>query len=292
MKKIKTFWYVLKNSVISPKYYNDIVKASLKFSIKYFLMLSVFASIIYSLYASIEIVPQITSTIEVMTIQIKENFPDDLIINFKDGSWEANKPEPIIIPAPSIPHEENTYLPDNLIVFDKNGTIDSLGSYNTYILVNGENILYGSSGYETDPQKVSIQPLKNIPNITFDKNTVNSRLESMNKLIKTSPYVMPIFIFLYTFILNYIGGALFYALLIALLLQLIAFFAKRKLDYKKACQISIHAMTAPIILQLVASFFPQASMYTVICFIILSIALSIYFMFKMEDKDLKKIEKV
>ena len=292
MKKIKTFWYVLKNSVISPKYYNDIVKASLKFSIKYFLMLSVFASIIYSLYASIEIVPQITSTIEVMTIQIKENFPDDLIINFKDGSWEANKPEPIIIPAPSIPHEENTYLPDNLIVFDKNGTIDSLGSYNTYILVNGENILYGSSGYETDPQKVSIQPLKNIPNITFDKNTVNSRLESMNKLIKTSPYVMPIFIFLYTLILNYIGGALFYALLIALLLQLIAFFAKRKLDYKKACQISIHAMTAPIILQLVAFFFPEASMYMIIWFIILSIALSIYFMFKMEDKDLKKIEKV
>ena len=292
MKKIKTFWYVLKNSVISPKYYNDIVKASLKFSIKYFLMLSVFASIIYSLYASIEIVPQITSTIEAMTIQIKENFPDDLIINFKDGSWEANKPEPIIIPAPSIPNEENKYLPDNLIVFDKNGTIDSLGSYNTYILVNGENILYGSGGYETDPQKVSIQPLKNIPNITLDKNTVNSRLESMNKLIKTSPYVMPIFIFLYTFILNYIGGALFYALLIALLLQLIAFFAKRKLDYKKACQISIHAMTAPIILQLAASFFPQASMYTIIWFIILSIALSIYFMFKMEDKDLKKIEKV
>jgi len=255
-------------------------------------MLSVFASIIYSLYASIEIVPQITSTIEAMTIQIKENFPDDLIINFKDGSWEANKPEPIIIPAPSIPNEENKYLPDNLIVFDKNGTIDSLGSYNTYILVNGENILYGSGGYETDPQKVSIQPLKNIPNVTLDKNTVNSRLESMNKLIGTSPYVMPIFIFLYTFILNYIGGALFYALLIALLLQLIAFFAKRKLDYKKACQISIHAMTAPIILQLVASFFPQAGMYTIIWFIILSIALSIYFMFKMEDKDLKKIEKV
>ncbi len=91
-------------------------------------MLSIFASIIYSLYASIRIVPQVTSTIEAMTVQIKENFPDDLIINFKDGGWEANKPEPIIIPAPSISHEEDTYLPDNLIVFDKNGTIDSLES--------------------------------------------------------------------------------------------------------------------------------------------------------------------
>jgi len=33
-------------------------------------------------------------------------------------------------------------------------------------------------------------------------------------------------------------------------------------------------------------------MYTVVWFIILSIALAIYFMFKMEDKDLRKIEKV
>jgi len=292
MKKLKTFWYVLKNSITSPKYYKDVLKTDLKFSIKYFLMLSVFASIIYSLYASIKTVPQTISTVKIMTSQIREKFPDELVINFKDGSWEANEPEPIIIPMPSVSSEEDAHLPDNLIVFDKNGTIDSLGSYNTYVLVNEENILYRSYGYETDPKKVSTQPLKNIPNVTLDKSTINSRLETADKFVKAAPYVMPIFICLYAFIFNYIGGALFYALLIALILQLIAFFAKRKIGYQKACQISIHAMTAPIILQLIASFFPQISMYTVVWFIILSIALAIYFMFKMEDKDLRKIEKV
>ena len=134
MKKIKTFLYVLKNSISSPKYYNDIVKTKINFSIKYFLALSLLVSVISVIGYSITYLPNYISEINTAYKSIEEGFPEDLIIEFKDGTWSSNKEGPVIIKQVDL--GEGSKLPENLFVFDRDGTIEKIDEYNTMFLVN------------------------------------------------------------------------------------------------------------------------------------------------------------
>lgn len=283
MKKLKTFFYSFKNSILSTEYYKDIVKADINFSIKYFFMLSFLASVLTVAYMSINLIPNMTSEIKIFYQEAENIYPDDLTVEFKDGSWTANKEEPIFIKRPNLPVEAD--IPSNLVVFDKNGTIDKIKEYDTLAIVNSENILYGQ-----DAELISTQPLKNIPNGTLNKEAVISKMSGLNKLINFLPFILPIFLLIPVFLFGFLGGSLFNVFLAGIGLFIALLLNKRRIDFKSAFQISVHAATVPVLIRVFLTPFPEFNNYIPGWFLAMTIGIGLFFGFKMEKTDLKKIE--
>lgn len=285
MKKLKTFLYVLKNSVSSPKYYNDIVKTKINFSIKYFLALSFLVSVISVIGYSIIYLPKYISEINTAYQSIEEGFPEDLVIEFKNGSWSTNKEGPVIIKQIELGGDSK--LPENLFVFDKEGTIEKIDEYNTMFLVNSENILY-----KTDVEGIVAQPLKNIPNGTLDKNLLNEKMRTIDKVVELLPFLLPLALFIPTFLFEYVGGSIFIILLSALGVYIASISTKKKIDFKSAFQICIHASTIPMIVRAFSTLSPVVYGFILNWLLFIILAFSLFFRFKMEeDTDLKKIDK-
>lgn len=285
MKKLKTFLYVLKNSVSSPKYYNDIVKTKINFSIKYFLALSFLVSVISVIGYSIIYLPKYISEINTAYQSIEEGFPEDLVIEFKNGSWSTNKEGPVIIKQIELGGDSK--LPENLFVFDKEGTIEKIDEYNTMFLVNSENILY-----KTDAEGIVAQPLKNIPNGTLDKNLLNEKMRTIDKVVELLPFLLPLALFIPTFLFEYVGGSIFIILLSALGVYIASISTKKKIDFKSAFQICIHASTIPMIVRAFSTLSPVVYGFILNWLLFIILAFSLFFRFKMEeDTDLKKIDK-
>lgn len=285
MKKLKTFLYVLKNSVFSPRYYNDIVKTKINFSIKYFLALSFLVSIISVIGYSIIYLPKYISEINTAYQSIEEGFPEDLVIEFKDGSWSTNKEGPVIIKQIELGGDSK--LPENLFVFDKEGTIEKIDEYNTMFLVNSENILY-----KTDVEGIVAQPLKNVPNGTLDKNLLNEKMQTIDKVVELLPFLLPLALFIPTFLFEYVGGSIFIILLSALGVYVASISTKKKIDFKSAFQICIHASTIPMVVRAFSTLSPVVHGFILNWLLFIILAFSLFFRFKMEeDTDLKKIDK-
>lgn len=285
MKKLKTFVYVLKNSISSPKYYNDIVKSKINFSIKYFLALSFLVSVISVIGYSIIYLPKYISEIKISYQSIEEGFPEDFVIEFKDGSWSSNKEEPVIIKK--IDLGKDNKLPQNLFVFDKEGTIEKIDEYNTMFLINSENILC-----KTDTEGVVAQPLKNIPNGKLDKNLLNEKMQTVKKVIGFLPYLLPLALLIPTFLFEYVGGSIFIILISAVGVYIASISTRKKIDFKSAFQICIHASTIPMILRAFSTVSPVVYGFILNWLLFIILAVSLFFRFRMEeDTGLKKINK-
>jgi len=285
MNKLKTFLYVLKNSIASPKYYNDIVKTKINFSIKYFLALSFLVSVISVIGYSIIYLPKYISEINTAYQSIEEGFPEDFIIEFKDGSWSSNKEEPVIIKK--IDLGKDNKLPQNLFVFDKEGTIEKIDEYNTMFLINSENILY-----KTDTEGVIAQPLKNIPNGKLDKNLLNEKMQTVKKVIGFLPYLLPLALLIPTFLFEYVGGSIFIILISAVGVYIASISTRKKIDFKSAFQICIHASTIPMIVRAFSTVSPVVYGFILNWLLFIILAVSLFFRFRMEeDTGLKKINK-
>ncbi len=285
MKKLKTFVYVLKNSISSPKYYNDIVKSKINFSIKYFLALSFLVSVISVIGYSIIYLPKYISEIKISYQSIEEGFPEDFVIEFKDGSWSSNKEEPVIIKK--IDLGKDNKLPQNLFVFDKEGTIEKIDEYNTMFLINSENILC-----KTDTEGVVAQPLKNIPNGKLDKNLLNEKMQTVKKVIGFLPYLLPLALLIPTFLFEYVGGSIFIILISAVGVYIASISTRKKIDFKSAFQICIHASTIPMIVRAFSTVSPVVYGFILNWLLFIILAVSLFFRFRMEeDTGLKKINK-
>ncbi len=285
MKKLKTFVYVLKNSISSPKYYNDIVKTKINFSIKYFLALSFLVSVISVIGYSIIYLPKYISEIKISYQSIEEGFPEDFVIEFKDGSWSSNKEEPVIIKK--IDLGKDNKLPQNLFVFDKEGTIEKIDEYNTMFLINSENILC-----KTDTEGVVAQPLKNIPNGKLDKNLLNEKMQTVKKVIGFLPYLLPLALLIPTFLFEYVGGSIFIILISAVGVYIASISTRKKIDFKSAFQICIHASTIPMIVRAFSTVSPVVYGFILNWLLFIILAVSLFFRFRMEeDTGLKKINK-
>jgi hypothetical protein len=79
---------------------------------------------------------------------------------------------------------------------------------------------------------------------------------------------------------------------VGIILYFFSLILKMKISFGSALKICIHTVTVPVLLQLSLVPFPQVSSYLPGWFVIITLIISIYFMFKMrEEADLKKIEK-
>lgn len=246
MQKIKTFFYSFYKSTSSPKYYSDILKTKLGFSIKYLLALAILASLVSTTFSSIKSIPKAQRGINSLISTVRNAYPSDLVITIKSGSWTINRPEPFTVPLPKTSRSANAEGIENIIVFYKQGTIDDLTNFKTIALVNSANVLIrsGTNG------SISNLPISSIKDTVINSILVNSILDKINKYFQVLPYFLPIFIFfglmMYYFVIRGI-----YLFGVALLIYIFAKLNKKPLKYMDAYRIGIHTMTIPLIIEVI-----------------------------------------
>jgi len=248
VKKIKAFFYVAYKSVVSPKYYGEILKTPFEFSLKYYAVLVLIAAVITSVGTYFIEAPKIKDTFQNALTEAEKVYPEDLIFTIKAGEWEINKPEPLVIPFPgTYEAKDKEKLPENLVVFDKAGTVEDLEKRNTAILVNEKNLLVKKAG------EPGVYPLKGIPDTTLDKGKVVGAIGDVRKI---SGWLLPLILILPVFAGLMVYYAIFrglYLLMIGGLLFILGKALKTAVSYRDAFRTGLHAMTLPVLIDTTTS---------------------------------------
>ena len=235
-------------SVVSPKYYGEILKTPFEFSLKYYAVLVLIAAVITSVGTYFIEAPKIRSTFQNALSEAEKVYPDDLVFTIEAGEWEINQPQPLIIPFPgTYTNEDKAKLPSNLVVFDKNGTVGDLEKYSTAILVNEKNLLIKKAG------EPGVYPLKDLPDATLDKGKVVGAIGDVRKVsgwILPPILIIPVFAGLMVYYSIFRGA---YLIIVGGLLFILGRALKDGVSYKSAFRIALHTMTLPVLIDTVFS---------------------------------------
>lgn len=244
MQKVKALFYVAKQSLISTEYYADILKVPLKFSTSYYVALGIFAAIIIAMGGTIYITPEIRSETRQFLNVITNAYPDDLNITFSEESVSVNRPQPYLLHVP----EEYRHLTEreNIFVIDSEGTINDLDTYNSYAIINDKNIIID------DQTTIRPIPLTEFPKGTLDKTKIVQATQEFEKFTKLIPFIVFI-AFFSLYVLYFVLVRTFVVLVLSLMLTLYGKSRGLALPTAKYFQISLHAVTLPFIVEIIAA---------------------------------------
>ena len=240
MKKIKSAFYVFSKSLTSTAYYKDLLNVELKFSIKYLFFLAILAATVLSINGTPAMTRYFSELAGGLTNTVTEAYPEELVVTIEDGQLSMNREEPYVLPMP----ESEEPQPENLLVIDPEGTVADLETYDTAVLINSANILSVMEG------GIKVYPLSDVPNTEITRTTVMEKVDQINNLVGKLFYIFFPIIFLVSLV-YYFGVKLAYLLFVAAVLFVLGKARKMSLSFSKYYQISIHAMTLPLVIDMV-----------------------------------------
>ena len=278
MTKFKTFFYSFYRSISSFSYYRDIVKTPKSFSYQYFFFMMFLLVVGMTVMIGIPITKEVPKLLTRGQEYARTLFPDDLQIEVKDGKLAINQPEPFVIP---IPVELATDLPVavsdqnriNLFTYTKDAQIDDFDTYQTLILANQSTIMVRS-----DQGDIRAYPIKEMENFTITKPLIDMLLNTITPYLK---HVVPLMISV-LFIVLLIFVPLF-KLLSVLFLSIFTMVIGKAimgltLPYSKYVQIGLHAITLPLLVELILNLFnwqpPFVMFYSMFFILYIGIILS------------------
>lgn len=273
MKKLKTFFYVFRNSAFKPGYYKEVLTAPFSFSIKYFLFLFLLLSLLTAGALSFFLVKEVSPYLNQLKTQVPEFYPPDLEIMIKDGSVSINQPEPYFIPIkkdwfPEEMQKDIRMAPiDNVLVIDTQAQPSELNKYQTFVLLTKNHIAFAGENNE-----IRVQTLEEVKDFTLNQEVIK---EGWKLVVPYFKYIVPGMIaFLLIFIpLGTILGKFIYLLFVSLLTLILARVFKPipLKQYRKALQINLHAITLPTFIIAVFQFLgtsPQIPFFQTIILLI------------------------
>ena len=129
---MKTFFRTFILSLTRPGYYKDVLQARLRFSVKYYIVLSVLLILISTVAGVINYSVLVKNDFTVTAKEVVQDFPSDLVLTFAPTGITANKDFPLIAQMPSV-LMRSWVVPasnlKNLAVIDPNGEIANLEKY-------------------------------------------------------------------------------------------------------------------------------------------------------------------
>ena len=219
-------------------------------SLKYFFKLSLLLALVGAVYLSFVSIPKVNSFISTFGDRVVDAYPAELEVRLKNGLVSTNVVEPYIIPLPkdefNADYNKSNY--ENLIVIDTKSdlSLDKFNAYNTVVLLTKNAVLTRDKG------KITITELKGTSDLTINRDKLVYWVGKVTPFVKKLPYIIPVIVFTGLFL--YFAFSLFYLLFVALLVFIIGKIRKLGLSYKKSYQISLHAITLPLILSMVSWF--------------------------------------
>ncbi|PIP64766.1 MAG: hypothetical protein COW16_04495 [Sphingomonadales bacterium CG12_big_fil_rev_8_21_14_0_65_65_10] len=266
MKFIKTFVHVLKKSLTEPKYYQDILKTSFWFSLKYLLILNLVLMLIESMILTITILPTINKKTELIKNEIikqsKDFYPRELVMSINKGQLSTNVKEPYFFNPPEIikllqKNTSDNILYSNFITIDTKANVEKFREYRTLFLITKDSIVV------PDRQK----NMKTFRVSQFSNNfNFNLDYAKYNKFyLKTLPYInlLPQIIFLgliiFIILMPWFGalfltiGNLFYLLWTTCLFWVFFKIKKKSVTYYQLFRLGMHGITIIILVGTLAS---------------------------------------
>ena len=249
MKKIRTFLHIFRNSALRPKYYREVLKAPFKFSLKYFLSLFLFLTLLTVITISIFLIQKGYPFLEQVKTQAPQFYPAELEIHIKDGQLTSNMPGPYFIPLnPDFFPEEikkglNNQPLQNVVVIDTQAQPTDIRKYQTFALLTQTDVaFFGDRG------EIRIQSLEEIKDFSLNRQIIDNL---WRKITPYFPYIIPGLIILTLIFLPTLTilGRFIYLLFFSITTLILARLWKNKeINYKKALQINLHALTLPALI--------------------------------------------
>lgn len=256
----------IKSSIYNPDYYKEILNKPFSYSLRYFLSLVAIIALISTITFSFLTLPMINKFINETAPKALNYYPDNLEITVKSGKVSSNVVEPYFIKLPSEIKSEvqgskdystktspDLTKIDNLLVIDTASplTVNLFQNYKTLVLLSGDSVAY------YDNNAIKIQSLDQSINGVVNKAKFSEVLDKIMPYLKVSPFLLLPIVFIFSFI-GFIIGNLIYLIFGAFVIWLMFKIIKKNLEYGKAYQIGLHAITLGVILEFsVFWFFPQ-----------------------------------
>lgn len=243
MKKIKTFFHVLTNSAIPGEhYYKKIPKTHFGFSFKYLFFLIFIIHFITTVIVLTRILlfENTITNLKTNIMQTFDSFPQDLVITVKNRRLFTNYNHPFIAWF----HYKS--IPFPMVVVDEYAQAGKIREYDSLALLHAEGVTTQTR------EKLSTYPFEKNTTYIINKGKVevlkNFFLYWFSLLFPTA------FLVFFVLSISLLPFAYFIAKFISLAILSIVVFIAAKLSYphiqyKKILQISLHAITLPLILE-------------------------------------------
>jgi len=252
-KKVKVFWYVLKNSLLpQKKYYKHISQASFSFSIKYLFILTLILNFFLFTYLGLKYNPNKLKSLFSQVSKSLDNYPDDLSIMISNGHLLTTYDRPFFLWL----NLKNKVIP--LLVIDETARETKINQYKSIFLLTSNHLVYRRPQLSSNLEKVS---LKIIPTCFINKGTINKTTVSklQNILNIGSSYIYLWFILFMALSIIILPTMFFLFLIIFLFFLSIIFYLISRIFTSKASfidifQLSFHSTTLPLLLAYVLNY--------------------------------------
>ncbi len=235
MRKVKTFFHVFTNSFFpQTHYYRNLLKTPLSFSLKYFFGIVFLVNLLFFLFITV-IFNNSRAVLVRRSMQALQNFPADLHISIKHGMLTTNYDRPYFL---WVGDDDQKFL---LAVIDETATQDKIKEYPTEVLFTKQAIVLKQTDQPT------IYPYGNA-SLDLSKASVSSFLSKVEKLVPFLLLLAMGVIFIAMPVFEFAAG-LFYLVIVAFLCFLIFKLYSKKHTYVKTFQVSLHAVTLPILVK-------------------------------------------
>jgi hypothetical protein len=251
MIKLRNFWRVFTKSISSISYYKDIAVAKFGFSLKYLYFLLLILAFLQGIVSAVKLsylLPKIPQFIEDARYQVSNFYPKELVLTVKDQKISSNVKEPYVI--------------RDFVVIDTKISAADLATYKDKVIL-GDSFVAIPDSQNGGNRTISLTDyLKNVPNGT--QFTQKSYLDLAGKLLPYLNYLPTVIYCLIAAVLvvwPFIGaglvllGRMIILVFSTLALLILAAIMKRDLGYGKIFQLSLHALTIPVVLTFVSGYF-------------------------------------
>lgn len=260
------FFQKIYKSIYAPSFYQELLGRPFSFSLKYFYLLTLILVLFVTVVFSLSLIPNINAFLKEFGPKILEAYPQELVITIKNGKASINVPEPYTIKFPDILGGNEDKISKNLLIINTKTpfSLQEFRSYDTTaLLTENELVFHGDKG------DIRIQPLDQVPDTEITKSFIESLIKAVEPFMKYAAPLFAVMMFVGFFIFYHVN--LLYLLFAALLIWIMAKIKKFPIGYKKSYQISIHAMTLPLILYTLAFAFVPQALYTYVFTVLLLI---------------------
>lgn len=239
MKKVKAFFSVFLNSILPHEpYYSKILHLRFSQSLKYFFSILTIIYMILVIKGASYLRLDLLNTYRECVSRTIAKFPDNYNIYLSRGILSTNADRPFFV---WLSCDKNH--PTLFAVIDERGKIENFHSYQTKILVTGNDVAYGSGVFLW---KRHLNTLSD-PSTKYTKHNL-SQLNSIlfNVLDRYLPYAIIALVILAPLILAISGFML--VGLVSIFTALFYRLFNRKYHIKKIFQLGLHAATLPLLL--------------------------------------------
>jgi hypothetical protein len=248
---IKNTWNQLKNSFYNPEFYASVPNQSLKKGLKFVFVLTAVSVVVFVLGLLVSIVPDIKSFSGHDFIE--KNYPEELVINIKEGVASTNVVEPYYIPSTL---EKGKNAQANLVVIDTKTdvSLSEITSYDSFVLLTKDHVVLNQPGRET-----RILPLKSIKELTVSKETTQALVSKFTEFLPWFVAIATIFGtfigILFCFVITLIN-----LLWLSLVTLVVGKVRKIKLTYKQAYTVSLYAFAPVVVVDMISMILRMGSL--------------------------------